>query len=417
MRENVVHLAEQNPARRTRHIIQDGMLQIPEFRSPTGGVVAGAAESSGITRRRERQSIKNVKNLLRGGEASSVPEHFRNITGNFPSIVNGRQQIQRDEKQFVHEKDDKLYFFVASDLDFLENNSIYADGTFKLSNQIHDFKQLYNIAIKFQSDDGSRSFCYTVMSVLLKDQTEKTYREMLRDLKEFFQLRHARELKIKRIHSDREIGFVKAAQESFPEAQFLMCSVHIDRTLQVQGTDHFGSAWKNDEGLKNYQRMLKKVFYIPFNENQGVREKFYEYLNSVEDLVDGPNRKRLAKEFTAYFHQWILENPHIGIRNINYRRAYLEDDFDGDCTNNASESLNHQLNSRIAPGRLTMARAIETLHELKVDQIGQLVANLDNDVNMEKRSDIFLAKRLLIRRKVRNFDTLSPEQQANRTIR
>ena len=125
----------------------------------------------------------------------------------------------------------------------------------------------------------------------------------------------------------------------------------------------------------------------------------------------------LAKEFAAYFHTWLLDNRHIGIRNIDYRRAYLEDDFDGDCTNNVSESLNHQLNSRIAPGRLTMARAIETLHQLKVDQIGMLVANLTNDVNMEKRSEVFLAKRLLIRRKVRNFDTLTPEQQANRTIR
>ena len=417
MRENVVHLAEQNPARRTRYLVQDGMLQIPEFRSPTGGIIAAAAETHGITRRRERQSIKNVKNLLRGGEAGAIPEHFRNIMGNFPSIVNGRRQIQADEKQFVHERGDKLYFFVASDLDFLEQNAMFADGTFKLSNQIHGFAQLYNFAVKFQSDDGTRSFCYTVMSVLVKDQTEKTYREMLGDLKDFFQLRHARELKIKRIHSDREIGFVKAAQEAFPDAQLLMCLVHIDRTLQLQGTEHLGSIWRNDEGLKKYQRMLKKVFYLPFNENQGVREKFYEFLNSVEDLVDGPHQKRLAKEFATYFHQWLLENRHIGIRNIDYRRAFLEDDFDGDCTNNVSECLNHQLNTRIGPGRLTMARAIETLHELKTEQIGILVANLTDDVNMEKRSGIFLAKRVLIRRKVSNFDKLTPEQQANRTIR
>ena len=79
--------------------------------------------------------------------------------------------------------------------------------------------------------------------------------------------------------------------------------------------------------------------------------------------------------------------------------------------------MNHQLNSRIAAGRLTLAQAIETLHELKVDQIGQTVAVLDNEINMEKRSDVFLAKRLLFRRKIRNYDSLTPEQQANRAIR
>ena len=134
-------------------------------------------------------------------------------------------------------------------------------------------------------------------------------------------------------------------------------------------------------------------------------------------MVDGPHQKRLAKEFATYFHQWLLENRHIGIRNIDYQRAFLEDDFDGDCTNNVSECLNHQLNTRIGPGRLTMARAIETLHELKTEQIGKLVVNLTDDVNMEKRSEIFLSKRVLIRTKVRNFAKLTPEQQANRTIR
>ena len=134
IRENVVHLAEENPVRQTRQIIKDGMLQIPEFRSPTGGLVAGAAETSGITQRRERQSVKNVKNILRGGDTSIIPERFKTIKGHFPSIINGRRQIQRDEKQFIREKEGKLYCFVASDLDFLENESVYCDGTFKMTN-------------------------------------------------------------------------------------------------------------------------------------------------------------------------------------------------------------------------------------------------------------------------------------------
>ena len=46
------------------------MLRIPEFRSPTGGLAAGAAEISGITKRREGQSVKNVKNIILGGACS-----------------------------------------------------------------------------------------------------------------------------------------------------------------------------------------------------------------------------------------------------------------------------------------------------------------------------------------------------------
>ena len=413
----MVHLAEQNPTRRTRDIIKDGMLQLPELRSQTGGLIAGAAESSGITRRRERQSVKNVKNLLRDGDSGAIPEHTRTIQGIFPSIVNGRHHMQRDEKQFVHEKNDKLYFFVASDLDFMENASVYADGTFKLANQIHGYDQLYSFHIKLESADKTRSSCFTVIWVLVKNKSEKTYKEMLQDIKDFFRSRHARELKIKRIHSDRESAFVKAAQQEFPEAQLLMCLVHIDHTLQVNGTEHLGSLWKDDEGLQRYHRMLKKVFFLPFNENEGVRKKFYEFLNSIEGLVDTELQKQNAKEFAAYFDKWFLKDTNIGIKNIDYRRAYLDDSFDGDTTNNVAESMNHQLNSRIAAGRLTLAQAIETLHELKVDQIGQTIAVLDNEINMEKRSDVFLAKRLLFRRKIRNYDSLTPEQQANRAIR
>ena len=174
LRENVVHLAEDNPTRRTRDIIRDGMLQIPEFRSPTGGLQAAAAETSGITKRRERESIKHVKNVLRGGDTSSIPERFKTITGHFPSIINGQQRIQRDERQFVHERNGKLFFFVATDLDFLENASVYCDGTFKLSNQLHGYEQLYSLTVKFESADKTRTFCYVVMSVLLKNKREDT---------------------------------------------------------------------------------------------------------------------------------------------------------------------------------------------------------------------------------------------------
>ena len=104
MRENVIHLAEDNPARRSRDIIRDGMLLIPEFRNPTGGLQAAAAETSGITRSRERQSVKHVKNVLRGGDTNTIPVQFNTITGQFPCIINGQRRIQRDERQFVHER-------------------------------------------------------------------------------------------------------------------------------------------------------------------------------------------------------------------------------------------------------------------------------------------------------------------------
>lgn len=416
MRENVIHLAEDNPARRSRDIIRDGMLQIPEFRSPTGGLQAAAAETSGITRRRERQSVKHVKNVLRGGDTNTIPEQFNTITGQFPCIINGQQRIQRDERQFVHERNGKLFFFVASDLDFLENASVYCDGTFKLSNKLHGYEQLYTLTVKFQSADKRRSFCYVVMSVLLKNKCEDTYKEMLIDIQNFFRERHARELKIKRVHSDRELAFVNAVQAVFPQTILILCSVHIDRRLLEKGIEILGGIWKNDDGLKRFRRMIKKVFYLPFVENEGVRKTFYQFLNSIEDLVE-PERKNAAKELVAYFDEWYLQNRSIGIRNINYRQAFLDDDFDGDVTNNASESMNHQLNTRIGPGRLTLIRAAEILHELKVDQIGQLVANLDNDINMELRPEYFMAKRVLLARKVRNFDTLTQEQQANRALR
>ena len=416
LREHCVHLAEENPIRKTREIVKDGMLRIPEFRSPTGGLAAGVAETSGITRRREGQSVKNVKNILRGGESSLIPERFKTITGNFPCKINGRIQEQRDEKTFCHQKDNRFYLFVKTDLDFLENEDVYADGTFKLANAMHDYEQLYTLTVKFQSQDGRRSFCYPVLHVFLKDKTERTYTAMLNDVKDFFRERHARELKIKRIHADRELAWSNAVQAVFPETILLMCSVHIDRTLEEKGVEFLGGAWKNDEALKVYQRTIKKVFFLPF-ENQGVREKFYQFLNSIETLVEGRMQKNNAKLFAAYFHEWLLEHRSIGIRNIDYRKAYLDNQFDGDCTNNASETLNHQLNTRIPPGRLTLARAIETLHDLRVDLIGQLVANLRDETNMSIRSEVFLAKRLILRRKIQNFDSLSPELQANRTLR
>ena len=418
LREHCVHLAEENPIRKTREIIKEGMLRIPEFRSPTGGLAAGAAETSGITKRREGQSVKNVKNIIRGGDSSLIPERLKTITGNFPCKLNGQNQVQAqaDEKTFLHEKDNRIYCFVKTDLDFLEGQDVYADGTFKLSNAMHNYQQLYTLSVKFQSQDGRRAFCYPVLQVFLMDKSERTYIAMLNDVKDFYRERHARELKIRRIHADREVAWANAVQTVFPDTILLMCSVHIDRTLEEKGLEYLGSIWRNDEALKVYKGTIKKVFFLPF-ENQGVREKFYQYLNSIVTLVEGRIQKENAKLFATYFHEWLLEHRSIGIRNINYQKAYLDDQFDGDLTNNTSESLNHQLNTRIPPGRLTLARAIEALHDLKIDQISQLVAVIRDETNMSIRSEVFLAKRVLLRRKIQTFDSLSPELQANRTLR
>ena len=86
-RQEVHKIAEKNPAKRNRDIIDDAMLNVPELRAENGHLVAGAAGVRGIKRRAERQSAKYLKKQCIGPvDINDIPVNLLTMEIDYPGF-------------------------------------------------------------------------------------------------------------------------------------------------------------------------------------------------------------------------------------------------------------------------------------------------------------------------------------------
>ena len=83
-----IHLGtEDNPARKTKDIINDGLRKIPELRAPNGHLVAGGAAARGIKRKNERESTKYLKKKAIGTvDVNNIPTNLMSMVVDYPGF-------------------------------------------------------------------------------------------------------------------------------------------------------------------------------------------------------------------------------------------------------------------------------------------------------------------------------------------
>lgn len=85
VRREVSVLAEQNPFKKSREIYKEATGRIAEFRDSQNRPIAGAAERRGITRRREKGTVKYIKNVVHGVPAiGDISPLYQTITVDYP---------------------------------------------------------------------------------------------------------------------------------------------------------------------------------------------------------------------------------------------------------------------------------------------------------------------------------------------
>ena len=85
VRREVSVLAERNPFQTTKQIYKEVTEKIPEFQDSQNRLIAGAAERHGITKRREKGTIKYIKNVVHGVPAlGEISPLYQTITVDYP---------------------------------------------------------------------------------------------------------------------------------------------------------------------------------------------------------------------------------------------------------------------------------------------------------------------------------------------
>ena len=137
-------------------------------------------------------------------------------------------------------------------------------------------------------------------------------------------------------------------------------------------------------------------------------------IDSLKNIVPD-EKKDAALRFKAYFEKQFLGNHVLSWKNFNHFRSILAGFYD--TTNNVSETVNHKINSKIPRGHQNINQISGYIHEVKVESLGQLVANMQDETNMSLHNPAYLRRRELVTNQVRRFAELDKPIQKTRLIR
>ena len=95
VRREVSVLAEEHPFKKPKEIYKEATGKFAEFKDSQNRPIAGAAERRGITRRREKETVKYIKNVVHGVPAvGDISPLYRSITVDYPrNSLNQKCQI------------------------------------------------------------------------------------------------------------------------------------------------------------------------------------------------------------------------------------------------------------------------------------------------------------------------------------
>ena len=412
-RRKVSRSGETHIERPVKRIVNEALATIPELVDEQNQLVANAPELRGIKKNNEKRAVTYIRgnaNLIPG---SDIPERFGTMVVDYPTIVAGNQVIQRKEATFIHIETDMIFFFLDDDLRLIHDGRVFMDGTFRVCAYAKGYYQLMTISIKYESDDKERSFCYPVVRVLVKDQTQATYEALFTNLKKHFRAIYETELKFDKVHMDQEIALYNAIKEHFQGVQILFCSFHRNRAVFDKGRAVIGRYWLSLPNIRSlWWSGIKSISFVDWVANPELIPVFEDYVKSIENWAPA-NKKRQAKEIAEYVMRQ-FRSRYFGYRNMNHVPDILSGFFD--TTNNVSEVLNKQLNALIPEARQRINRIFGIIHNQQKELIGRRTLVERDSSNMNPRARETIERRRNITAKVREFHALSIEDKKKELV-
>ena len=409
-RMKVSRSGETHIERTASRIVNDALSTIPEMVDERHQLVANAPELRGIKKNNEKRAVNYIRgqtNLLPG---TQIPERLERMTVDYPMTVAGNQVIQRKEAKFIHIERDMIFFFLDDDLRLIHDARVFVDGTFRVAAYAKGYYQLITIAIKYESPDKEKTFCYPVVRVLVKDQRQETYEALLANLKRHFQAMYDTELQLDKVHMDQEIAMLNALKKHFPSVQILLCSLHRTRAIRGKAREFLGRYWLSIPNLRAlWWSGIKSISFVDWIANPELIPVFEDYVKSIEHWAPA-DKKAAAKEVAKYVMKQ-FRSRYFGYENMNHVPDIIAGFFD--TTNNVSESLNKHLNTLIPEARQPINRVFGIVHNQQKRLLGRRTLVEQDPVNMNPRARETIERREIITRKVRDFHALSTDDKKN----
>ena len=413
-RMKVSRSGETHIERTASRIVNDALATIPEMVDERHQLVANAPELRGIKKNNEKRAVNYIRgqtNLLPGTE---IPERFEKMTVDYPMIVAGNQVIQRKEAKFIHVERDMIFFFLDDDLRLIHDARIFVDGTFRVTAYAKGYYQLITIAVKYESPDKAKTFCYPVVRVLVKDQKQETYEAMFGHLKRHFHAIYETELEFDKVHMDQEIAMFNALKKLFRLVKILFCTVHKNRAVFQKGHSLMGRHWLAVPNIRSlWWSGIKSIGFVDWVANPDLIPVFEDYVKSIEHWAPADKKAR-AKEMAEYVMKQ-FKSKYFGFENMNHVPDIIAGFFD--TTNNVSETLNKHLNTLIPEARQPINRVFGIIHSQQKELLGRRTLVEQDPINMNPRARETIERRESITRKVKDFHALSTDDKKKELVR
>ena len=255
-----------------------------------------------------------------------IPRSIRSIS------ISGQWSQTLDRKRFSLKIDRNWGIIVFStewQLQLLAISEILlSDGTFKSSPKL--FFQLYIIHGVIEEKK------FPLVWVLLKNKTTGIYRRMLEVLRRQLRKRN-KNLPVKEIICDFELGFKNAVETDFPQVRIRGCYFHFTKALlkRIKEIGLFNS-YRDDPLLNAFLRKIMAVGFLPVF---FVRRKYYELLQTTNVRFLKNCYPQVAL-FLQYFENTWLNLFPPNLYNVYSRPLTLR-------TINACEGYNNRINTRL----------------------------------------------------------------------
>ena len=204
----------------------------------------------------------------------------------------------------------------------------YIDGTFVYPS---GFRQL--IVILFY--ENKRCKRYPGLFALINNKTENGYIELFKSIKNILTIENTKNLQLKTISTDFELGLINAIDDVFPEVRKVGCFYHFVRAIKekFKKKDLKQKEEQNkNENLNNQNNILNDIFTLPFS----FHNKDYTNVDSICNKYEND-----YPEFIGYFRrQWV---PIFLKGLLNY--SYLKKEY---RSNSYIENYNRRIKLKLS---------------------------------------------------------------------
>ncbi len=308
-------------------------------------------------------SFDSLKSSLYRKKNKELPDNVEN----FQEIdINSPYLKTKDEKEFCFYKNDECLIFMSeTQINILFNNqkNIFIDATF------FSAPKTTQLLIIRANDDYSKNY-YTILFSIMKNKTEKLYKEIFNQMKlkinsykEKYNINKS--INIKTIHSDFEIGLINAARAAWPASKIKLCLFHFRQSIERK-KKQYNNLLKNEIEVQQIFKQINTLPLIPI-----------EYVEPVFTTIENENRFNELNSFFIYFRETYIKrfNPELwNYYNIANHR-----------TNNVCEGYNNRINGFFSQ-KPTLWQLINHLSSPDIVHTRTFITTLSGGVDYVRRT-------------------------------